>query len=242
MTKASTRRFPASRSVRRNRAFVIGGLICGLVVTWVVFELGQIRAGHNGFEARLRYSALEEQFAEVRALNDVLRGKIALLETGQKIDEEAYSQVEQRLAELQDEILVQREDLAFYRGIVADQQAGLRVQDLELLAGADETSFSMRLVLAQAMRASRRISGSVDLKIEGVSGGESLILGLAELGVAAEQRKSMVGFSFRYFQNLEVDLVLPEGFIPARVIVKLTPKGKQAKTVERVFTWAVRSG
>ncbi len=236
------RNFPQQRGVRRNLVFVIGGLVCGLVIVWVAYELGQIRAGHNGLTARPRYSELEARLDEAREQNDELRRKIALLETDRKIDEEAYSQVEQRLVELQNEILTQREDLAFYRGIVADQEAELRIQDLELLAGGDTASFSLRLVLAQAMRASRRISGSVELLVVGVRDGEPLTLGLTELGVVAEQRKSLKSFSFRYFQNLEADLVLPEGFSPERVIVKLVPKGQQAKAIEKTFDWVVRSG
>lgn len=241
----NNRRHPAlsaSRGMRRNRVFLGAGLFCALIVIWVAYELGQIRAGHNGFEARKRFSELQGQIDNARADNEDLRRQVAILETGKKIDVEAYRQVEQRLAELQDEILGQQEDLAFYRGIVADQQAGLRVQDLELLAGGDEKSFSLRLVLAQAMRASQRISGSVELQVEGTRAGETLMLGLSELGVIEEQRQSLSGFSFRYFQNLEVDLMLPEGFVPARVIVTLTPKGKRAKPVEKIFAWAVRPG
>ncbi len=232
----------SSRGLRRNRVFLGAGLFCALIVVWVAYELGQIRAGHNGFEARQRQSALQDRIDDVRAENDELRRQVAIVETGKKIDVEAYRQVEQRLAELQDEILAQQEDLAFYRGIVADQQTGLRVQDLELLAGANEYSFSLRLVLAQAMRASQRISGSVRLQVEGTRDGQTLTLGLPELGVVEEQRRSLSGFAFRYFQNLEADLVLPEGFAPTRVIVTLTPKGKQAKPVEKIFAWAVRPG
>ena len=236
------RKFPVPHGVRRTCVFIIGGCVSGLIVVWVAYQLGQIRAGYNGLEASSRYAELEDRLDDARAQKDELHRKIALLETGNKIDEEAYSLVEQRMIDLQNEILVQQEDLAFYRGIVADQQAGLRVQDLEMLAGADESSFSLRLVLAQAMRASQRISGSVELRVEGVRDGEPLTLGLTELGVNAEQRKALAGFAFRYFQNLEADLVLPEGFTPERVIVKLMPKGKRAKSVEKTFDWAVRPG
>jgi len=237
-----SRNFPTTHGVRRTRVFIIGGLVCGLIVVWVAYQLGQIRAGYNGLEASRRTAELEDRLDDVREQKDELHRKIALLETGNKIDEEAYSQVEKRMIDLQNEILVQQEDLAFYRGIVADQQAGLRVQDLEMLAGADGSSFSLRLVLAQAMRASQRISGAVELQVEGVRDGKPLTLGLTELGVNAEQRKALAGFAFRYFQNLEADLVLPEGFTPERVIVKLIPKGKRAKSVEKTFDWAVRPG
>lgn len=213
-----------------------------MAITWVVYELGQIRAGHNAMTARQRYGELKAQLDEARGQNDKLRQRIALLETGGKIDEEAYRQVEQRLIDLQNEILEQREDLAFYRGIVADQQTGLRVQDFELQAGDKVSSFNVRLVLAQAMRATQRISGSVDLRVEGVRDGQPITLSLAELGIEGEQKKSLAGFSFRYFQNLEADLVLPEGFAPERVIVTLRPKGPRAKPLEKTFDWDVRPG
>lgn len=242
MKQPAAKKVEQSHGLRRTRAFVVIGVLCSLIVIWIAYEIGQVRAGHNAFEARNRRAEVKERLDETRLQNDELRRKIALLETGSKIDKEAYRQVEQRLTDLQNEILAQREDLAFYRGIVADQQAGLRVQDLELVAGDDELSFSLRLVLAQAMRTSRRISGSVELLVEGMRAGEPQTLGLSELGVAAEQKKSMAGFSFRYFQNLEADLVLPEGFAPERVIVKLKPKGSGAKPVEKTFDWAVRSG
>ncbi len=230
------------RGVQRDRIFVIGGIVCGLIIIWIAFELGQIRAGHNGLEALQRYGEFEAQLDAAGKQNNELHSKIALLETGRKIDEEAYSQVGQQLVELQNKILAQQEDLAFYRGIVADQQTGLRVQDLELLASSEPESFSLRLVLAQALRASQRISGSAKLQVEGVSDGKPLTLGLAELGVDAAQRKSLTNFSFRYFLSLEADLVLPEGFVPERVIVTLTPKGKRTKAVEKTFDWTVRAG
>jgi len=237
-----SRKFFAPHNVRRNRIFLIGGAVCSLAVIWVVYQLGQIRAGHNEFQAQQRYAELAAQAAQADEQNNELRGKIALLETSRKIDDEAYSQVEQRMVGLQDEILAQREELAFYRGIVADQQAGLRVQDLELLAGNDELTFSLRLVLVQAMQASQRISGSVEFQVEGVRDGVPLTLGLAELGIIVGQRKLLSEFSFRYFQNFAADIVLPYGFAPQRVIVKLTPKGNRTEPVEKSFDWVVRSG
>jgi len=242
MNRMSTNKPRQLRGAQRDRIFVIGGIVCGLIIIWIVFELGQIRAGHNGLEALQRYGEFEALLDEAGKQNDELHSKIALLETGRKIDEEAYAQVGQQLVDLQNKILAQQEDLAFYRGIVADQQTGLRVQDLELLARSDPASFNLRLVLAQALRASQRISGSVKLKVEGVSDGKPLTLGLAELGVDAAQRKSLTNFSFRYFLSLEADLVLPEGFVPERVIVTLTPKGKRTKAVEKTFDWTIRAG
>ena len=45
-----------------------------------------------------------------------------------------------------------------------------------------------------------------------------------------------VPYSFKYFQQVEGDFVLPAGFEPLRVSVRLTPQG--GATVEQSFSWA----
>jgi hypothetical protein len=225
---------------RRSEIFAVAGVCAGLLIVWAAYELGQGRAGHNRREAQQSRAELESALELTREDNERLREKTALLETDAKIDAEGYRQVESQLAALQAEILTQQEDLAFYRGIVADQEAGVRIQDLELLRGVDDSSYSMHLVLAQAIGASRRISGFVELNVEGTSGGAPVTLNLADLA-GRNERKSRLNFSFRYFQNLEADLVLPEGFAPARVKVKLTPQGK-SEPVEQSFDWVMPVG
>jgi hypothetical protein len=238
---ASGRSINRRRPSRSSKIFALIGLLIGLGIVWAAYDLGQIRAGHNRRQAQQRYTLLEREFNALRKEAGDLKEKLVLLETNQKIDTEAYRRVEGRLAGLQEEILTQQEDLAFYRGIVSDQQTGLRIQDLELLRGADASSFTMHLVLAQAIRADRLITGYVELNVAGMRDGEELTLGLADL-VGKTDGKSRLAFSFRYFQNLQADLVLPKGFAPARVTVKLTPNGKSAKPLEKSFNWAVQVG
>lgn len=225
----------------RGQIFVAVGVVCAVAFVWIAFELGQVRAGYNSFEAAERYRELERVLEEQREEGRRLHEHIAQLETDRKIDGEAYARVERELATLEAEILTQQEDLQFYRGIVADQQAGLRVQDFALWPGNGPLSYSMRLVLAQAMRAGSRISGSVELEIQGERDSKPLTLGLADM-LGGTVRKSRLDFSFRYFQNLEAELILPEGFTPARVNVRLRPRGKAAESIEKSFDWAVKAG
>jgi hypothetical protein len=228
-------------SIDRGQVLALIGVVCAGVFIWIAFELGQIRAGHNSIEAGERARELEAALDEERDTTDEFRARIAQLETDRKIDRAAYAGVEQELADLEAQILAQQEDLEFYRGIVADQQTGLRIQDFVVWRGARPRAFSMRLVLAQAMRAGSRISGSVDLDFEGMQDGEAQTLRLRDV-LAGDGGKSRLDFSFRYFQNLEAELLLPEGFAPARVNLRLSPKGKSAKPVEKSFDWVVKSG
>jgi len=237
MNQKKTRSQANGQGIRRQQVFFGAVVVSCLLGFWIAYELGQIRAGHNGFEAQREYEELEDNFDDLQSENTELRRQIAVLETSRKIDQEAYAQVEAQLTGLQQEILAQEEDLEFYRGIVADQQTGLRVQDLELLSGTEPDLFNLRLVLAQSMRATKRIEGSVEFEFEGELNGEPETLALKDFWVGEPQ--SRLEFSFRYFQNLEAALELPEGFKPETVTVKL--KGKDTKAIERKYAWVVRS-
>ena len=141
---------------------------------------------------------------------------------------------------LQTRVQAQAEDLAFYQRVVAvDEKEGLRVQDLQVARGADNGAYTLRLVLAQALRNDRRISGTLELELEGRQDGAPASLALTELTPDSLAR---MDFSFRYFQNLQSELRVPEGFVPERVNVTLNAKGKKAKPVEQSFAWLLQSG
>ena len=207
-----------------------------------LYVAGQSRAGFNRIQAVRQLAALRDELSEQEANNHALRAKIAMLDTAAKIDSEAYRRVEAALVDLQTKILDQQEDIAFYRGIVSpDDTAGLRIQNFSLSRAIGPQTFNMQLVLAQAFRSGRQVAGHVELSVDGMRQGEAVRLGLRDL-LADEAPPSRLNFSFRYFQDLTVELVLPRGFAPQRVIVRITPEGKSAKTVEESFDWVVKSG
>lgn len=230
--------FPTQPS-RFSRALGVIALLGGAGIAWAAFELGQVRAGHSRFAAMEREAGLRAELAEIRRVNTQLGEQVALLETDGKVKAEAYKTVEQQLSDLQAEIQKQSEDIAFYRGIVGDQTSGLRVQDFGLFPGAGPGDFSVRLVLAQALRNGRRVSGTVELAVQGERDGHTMVMRLGELSVDGPDRLS---FSFRYFQNLEAALRLPSDFAPQSVTVRVRPKGKGTEPVEASFDWKLRRG
>lgn len=230
---------PSSRATRVSRAFAILGLLAGAGIAWAAYELGQARAGHNRFAAMKRQADLREELAVSERERIQLTERVALLETDSKVKAEAYRTVEQQLGKLQAQIQKQSEDIAFYRGIVGDQTSGLRVQDFGLFPGAGPEDYSVKLVLAQALRSGKRVSGTVELSVSGERAGETTTMELAQLKLDGPDRLS---FSFRYFQNLEAALRLPSDFAPQSVKVRVRPKGKGAEAVEASFDWELRRG
>jgi len=213
-----------------------------LLTTYLVFEFGRISAGYNVLDAGNERAAFE---AHIRALDDEiaeLKQEVAVLETHREIDREAYKEVEGSLISLQAKIQEQRDAIAFYRGIVspADGKPGLRVQDLRLTRGGEERAFNLRLVLVQAMKHDRKVSGDVAVTVEGSEGGEAKTYALTELLPA--DAESAWPFSFRYFQDFDRQLVLPDGFTPERIRVEVRSRTRSISSIEESYAWAMSQG
>ena len=78
------------------------------------------------------------------------------------------------------------------------------------------------------------VSGQASLVVQGTIDGEDAQLSLADLGANSE---APLNFRFRYFQDLDGVLNLPENFVPQAVIV--TVRTIKGPSVDRSFPWAV---
>ena len=207
---------PAYKQSTDRRTWITRSVIALLLLAsgYLVFEFGRIKAGYDTVEAAAEREALQ---LHIRTLDDeivALKQEIAVSETHRDVDREAYKEVESSLATLQAKIQEQQDAIAFYRGIVSpsDGNAGLRVQDLKLVRNGDEREFDLRLVLVQAMKHDRKVSGDVVLSVEGEQDGVEKILQFADL--VGEGADTKWAFSFRYFRILTGSWCCPTDLHP----------------------------
>lgn len=232
-----------SHQPRRTGAILGVSAVSLLIAAFVLYEWGRYRGGYDGLRADRERRALLDESEELKASNNALREEIAMLTMSRDVDREAYARVEGSLGELQAEIQAQREQLAFYRGIVspADGARGLHIQNLTVSPGAAASEYRLKLTLVMAAaRHDRSVSGNVDLALEGARDGKQVSYALSDLMIGDVAGPKM-GFSFRYFQNFERELQLPDGFVPDRVMVEVSPKGRSAKAIRQAFEWSVQS-
>jgi len=215
---------------------VVGGSIA------LAYELGQYSGGYSYFDQRRERDVLTATIEERDRTIENLQRRVAILETSQEVDRETYSQVEDNLGELQARIQEQEEELAFYRGIISpeDGVAGLRVQTLQVRSTDSERSYVLHLVLVQAITHDRRVSGSVRLDFVGLLDGEPARLGLADL--VADDAGPDLAYSFRYFQDLQRQLVFPAGFQPEEVLLQVKSREPSGQALEQTFEWSSISG
>jgi len=237
-------RHSPSQTHSRWRVFMMRAVFAVLVVgfAYLVFEFGRIQANYNIVDAGKERQMYEDRIAGLEQDIVGLNEEIALLETHRDIDTEAYREVEVSLTTLQAKIQEQTEAIAFYRGIVspADGAAGLKVQDLRLTRSQNERVYDVRLVLVQSLQHDRKVTGDVNLVVQGEEAGVETTYSYAQL-LPAESSGAWP-YSFRYFQDFERQIVLPDGFTPDTITIEVRSKTRSISSIDESYSWTTEPG
>lgn len=212
-----------------------------LVLVWLgslagVWKLASQRAAPGLVEARQALVQERRQAKQDLAELDDLRQQAATLKRSDQISRNANIELQNALAEREEEISGLRADVAFYERLVGStgQRLGLRVHEAKF---APETggTWHYTVTLTQNLNRGAISKGSMRFVVDGVRAGKLGTVKWEEL----VQTPNAPGkpFSFRYFQQLEDSVMLPPGFTPQRV--RVTLQGN-AGTVEQTFTWDAR--
>jgi len=122
--------------------------------------------------------------------------------------------------ELEQELATLRTEVAFYRKVmVPASSTGAAILDqVRLEPMLSPGHYRLRLVLMQQARRRVQLEGHIELVVSGSLRQQPARLSWPEVNLGGEQR---LQFSFRYFQILEVELLLPAQFRPEGVELEL---------------------
>lgn len=186
-------------------------------------------------------SAPRQRMAALRASSDRLSQEVATLRRSDQISREANRDLQRTLAERDEEIAGLRADIAFYERFVGatGQRRGLSVHDLRMQRQGDD-AWHFLATLTQNVNRGAVNSGRLTLGIEGTRNDKMERLSWS--GLRKQSTAPGLEYSFKYFQQVEGEVILPANFKPLRVTVRLVPAGGSA--VEQSFPWpdTVRGG
>jgi hypothetical protein len=221
-----------------RRLIIIGvfALIAAFAL-YVVYELGRFNAGYDRLEVAQQRTELEVEIERLGKSNRELRTQLAELDTIRIGRAREQAEVTRTIGELQATVARQTQELAFYRGIVAQGAAavGVKVQQIHITAGAKPQHFMVRLALVRSVRPDTVALGSVVLSVDG-SGADGKPITL-DLPALAKQKE--LPFNFRYFENLDQDVALPAGFHPEKMAVEVRSNKKDVAPASQSFLWSV---
>jgi hypothetical protein len=208
-----------------------------LFTGWWLYDFGKVRGVTELKSLRTQYAIVEQLNTKLSRDNKGLRERVAILERSSQIDQQAAQDVKADLGQLEMELQAAREEIEFYRGIVApgDVQSGLRVHRFTLKPGTAPGKHHYELVLTQLKHNDKYVTGVVDWKIAGLLLGEPGEVALA--GVTSPPVKQLK-FRFRYFQELAGTITLPDDFEAEKVTLSIKPGGKgKSEPVIKTFDW-----
>ncbi len=208
---------------------------------WWLFDYGRSRAGFESAQASEERDRLRDRIAQLEDEAATLRAQKAIHERAREIDRHAYDQVDNSMKEQQNELLELKEQVIFYRGIVgsSDQVRGLQILSFRLEDNGGGRNFRYRLILNQLEKSNRLIKGRVRLTLIGLQDDAQVELSHAKFSQKGDEGEL---FRFKYFQEVDGDIVLPEGFVPLRIKVKASSTGKKRKSIERIYSWSELMG
>lgn len=215
-------------------------LVALAAFSWLTYQYGKNEGLALKIEVVEEKERVSQQLTESQRLIESMRQLIADLQVGGEIDDKANEEVRLSIESLQEEIAQLNEEINFYKGVMVPNAAdkGLRIERLDVSSNVPgRVKYS--LLLTQVVDKHDYVQGGVQISVLGQEAGLEKRFNLSELD---EEKDDSVRFRFRYFQNINGELIVPEGFEPREVMIIAQSSGANAQRLEKTFDWPLGSG
>ncbi len=210
--------------------FCVGAIL--LFVTWQIASQPVTPAQK---QLRGEVEFLSGELAAVNQRMNRLLARNAVLERETDVLRQANRLLREQESSRQAALNQQQSELDFFRRLAGTggAQSGLDVYHAELLATGSDRVFQFILTLTQNIRRASIVSGRVRIDVEGTMEDRPVTLYWSRISDGDTPEPA---FRFKYFQQLEGYLTLPEGFSPTRLKLTLEA-GDRRKPVPRSYDW-----
>ncbi len=220
---------------------ILVGALAGVLGLSGGYYLGQRAAYGRLGAAPSSYHAMQAELVAARGALQDLEAELDIQRTRHEVDRRALELVRKEMSAQKDQIVGLEEGLGFYRSLMTPGEVtrtALVLRDVELVAGDGPRNFLYQIVVQQEARKHELLKGRLSAMVFGTQGGERIEYSLVELGENAEDE----GFQlrFRYFQSIEGEINLPEGFEPEGLTVRVSSRTPHKLEVREEFPWQLQ--
>ena len=238
--KDGTPQVVRARAPALRTAVYVAALLIALFAVYVVYELGRYNAGYDRQAVAQQRTELEVKIEHLEKDNREMRTQLAELDTFRVGRAREQAELAKSMGELQAQVAQQSQELAFYRGVVAQGAAsiGIKIEQVRITATEHPGVFSVHLSLLRSGRADTDALGSLLLGLDGAANGEAKSLDFAAL---TGGRTHELRYNFRYFQDFDQELTVPANFRPEQLVMELHSSKKDVPPLSQSFLWTVES-
>lgn len=220
-----------------------------LVLIGVAISCYLVGYDHGAQQLSLPGGVRDQQQQKIEALlkeSEELRQQVANLKLNADIDQQTNKDIRRQLIQQTVQIAALERDVAVYRSMMSSGRnanpQGISIGVFHVTRVEQENTFHYKLVLQKLAAMDDSFQGNLDIKISGVQSmeGEERPRSISLHELSDQLPTEQIPLSFKYFQNIEGDLVFPGGFKPEKIqlLVKSTSK-KHPATIENELEWQV---
>ena len=183
---------------------------------------------------------LSAQLTDLRQENEALKRQIAILDRSSAVDQQTGAELQETLTALRQRVAQLEEDVLFYRQVVEEEteETGLVIGQLDIDATLSPDRYRYKLVMRQQdADGDTYLTGHVNFNLVGQLQDQQVILPLRDLSEFEDELD--IRLRFKYFQNIEGELALPEGFQPDRIQIAAVATEPVSKRINEDFGWVV---
>jgi hypothetical protein len=210
-------------------------IVVAAVLLFIVWQLASTKVvpETKDLENEVRFLSGELEILKDRL--ERVQARVVVSDREADVIRQANRLLREHESERQDELSHLKSELEFYRRLAGTggSQDGLDVYRAEVIPTESDKVFQFILTLTQNIRRASIITGRARMDIEGTMENRPVTLYWSQISDGETPEPS---FRFKYFQQLEGYLTLPDGFSPIRLLVTLEAKG-QRKPVIRKYSW-----
>jgi cell division protein FtsB len=183
---------------------------------------------------------LSAQLTDLRQENEALKRQIAILGRSSAVDQQTGAELQETLTALRQRVAQLEEDVLFYRQVVEEEteETGLVIGQLDIDATRSPDRYRYKLVMRQQdADGDTYLTGHLNFNLVGQLQDQQVILPLRDLSEVEDELD--IRLRFKYFQNIEGELALPEGFQPDRIQIAAVATEPVSKRINEDFGWVV---
>lgn len=171
------------------------------------------------------------------------RRELTRLQVGAEVDRQAGEEMRKRVLALREEKAALERDIEVYRILTSDKNKNPQGVSFGVfsVSAIPDNKHQLKLVVQKLAEGEEEFTGQMKFMVVGQREGQEAKISLHELVVSkvgTEALTESIPLNFKFFQNIETEIVLPEGFTPSRVelAVKSDSRSKPV-TVEGQLEW-----
>lgn len=220
---------------KRILMLVLGTLaVCALGA--VCFWAGYEEAQRQQVLALQQWDQLQGKVAEQEEEIQSLNMHLSNSRVGVDVDKQSMEVLRKEILELNQKIVELNESNQFYRQLMepASDNKGLAIGSMSFVATTVARQYHYQLVIQQFAKEPRMLMGRANVTLTGTLAGQPKSYALYEL--SPQVTAVDIPIKLRFYQSLEGEVTLPEGFEVAKVDV-LAERTGSTTPVRRTFEW-----